>query len=46
MNIVEKSKAVMLAMGAAPVMWLMIGLSVLSVAIILERGYFFYSIRR
>lgn len=45
MNIVEKSKAVMLAMGAAPVMWLMIGLSVLSVAIILERGYFFYSIR-
>ncbi|MBL8716362.1 MAG: MotA/TolQ/ExbB proton channel family protein [Myxococcales bacterium] len=45
MNIVEKSKAVMLAMGAAPVMWLMIVLSVLSVAIILERGYFFYSIR-
>ncbi len=45
MNIVEKSKAVMLAMGAAPVMWLMIVLSVLSVAVILERGYFFYSIR-
>jgi biopolymer transport protein ExbB len=45
MKIVEKSKAVMLAMGAAPVMWLMIALSILSLAIILERGYFFYSIR-
>lgn len=45
MNIVAKSKAVMLAMGAAPVMWLMIVLSVLSLAIILERAYFFYSIR-
>ena len=45
MNIVAKSKAVMLAMGAAPVMYLMIVLSVLSLAIILERAYFFYSIR-
>ncbi len=45
MKIVEKSKAVMLAMGASPVMWLMIALSILSLAIILERGYFFYSIR-
>jgi biopolymer transport protein ExbB/TolQ len=45
MKIVEKSKAVMLAMGAAPVMWLMIGLSILSLAIILERAYFFYAIR-
>src|SRR5258708_5979345 len=45
MNIVAKSKAVMLAMGASPVMYLMIILSVLSLAIILERGYFFYSIR-
>ncbi|MBI2392567.1 MAG: MotA/TolQ/ExbB proton channel family protein [Deltaproteobacteria bacterium] len=45
MKIVEKSKAVMLAMGAGPVMWLMIALSILSLAIILERGYFFYSIR-
>jgi biopolymer transport protein ExbB/TolQ len=44
MNIVEKSKAVMLAMGAKPVMWLMIALSILSLAIILERAYFFYSI--
>lgn len=45
MNIVSKSKAVLLAMGASPVMYLMIGLSVLSLAIILERAYFFYSIR-
>ena len=45
MGIVAKSKAVMLAMGAAPVMYLMIVLSVLSLAIILERAYFFYSIR-
>jgi biopolymer transport protein ExbB len=34
----------MLAMGAAPVMWLMIGLSVISLALILERGWFFYSV--
>ena len=45
MNIVAKSKAVMLAMGAAPVMYLMVVLSILSLAIILERAYFFYSIR-
>ncbi len=45
MNIVAKSKAVMLAMGASPVMYLMIALSILSLAIILERAYFFYSIR-
>ena len=45
MNIVAKSKAVMLAMGAAPVMYLMIVLSILSLAIILERAYFFWSIR-
>ena len=44
-DIVAKSKAVMLAMGAQPIMYLMIMLSVLSLAIILERGYFFYSIR-
>ena len=44
-SIVSKSKAVMLAMGASPVMYLMIALSILSLAIILERGYFFYSIR-
>ncbi len=44
MNVVAKSKSLMLAMGAAPVMWLMIGLSVVSLALILERAWFFYSV--
>lgn len=44
-GIVAKSKAVMLAMGASPIMYLMIALSIISLAIILERSYFFYSIR-
>jgi biopolymer transport protein ExbB len=44
MNVVAKSKSLMLAMGAAPVMWLMIGLSVISLAVILERAWFFYSV--
>ncbi|MFI5300543.1 MAG: MotA/TolQ/ExbB proton channel family protein, partial [Polyangiales bacterium] len=44
MNIVAKSKAVMLAMGASPIMYLMIVLSVISLAVILERAYFFQSI--
>lgn len=30
MNIVSQSKSLMLAMGAAPVMWLMLGLSLSS----------------
>lgn len=37
MDIVQRSTAVLLAVGAAPVMYLMIGLSVLAVAIVLER---------
>jgi len=45
MNIVEKSKSLMLAMGASPIMYLMIALSVLSVAIILERTWFFRTIK-
>ena len=44
MNIVAKSKAVMLAMGAAPVMYLMIMLSILSLAIMLERAWLFWSL--
>ena len=44
MNVVAKSKALMLAMGAAPVMWLMIGLSIVSLAIVLERMWFFRTI--
>jgi biopolymer transport protein ExbB len=45
MNIVAKSKSIMLAMGAAPIMYLMIALSVISLAIILERTWFFASIK-
>ncbi|MBI2395582.1 MAG: MotA/TolQ/ExbB proton channel family protein [Deltaproteobacteria bacterium] len=44
MNVVAKSKTLMLAMGAAPVMWLMIALSIVSLAIVLERLWFFRAI--
>jgi biopolymer transport protein ExbB len=40
-NIVERSKQILLEVGATPIMYLMILLSVLSVAIIIERGWFF-----
>jgi biopolymer transport protein ExbB len=42
MNIVTQGKALMLALGAAPIMYLMLALSVVSLAIILERSWFFY----
>jgi biopolymer transport protein ExbB len=45
MNLVEWLQRIMVGFGAAWVMWLMLGLSVLSVAIILERGWFFWSLR-
>ena len=45
MNLVEWLKRIMVGFGAAWVMWFMLGLSVVSVAIMLERGWFFYSIR-
>jgi biopolymer transport protein ExbB len=41
MNIVEQSKDTLLSLGAAPIMYLMIALSVVSVAIIVERAWFF-----
>jgi biopolymer transport protein ExbB len=44
MDIVTQSKSLMLTMGAAPVMWLMIGLSLVSLSIIVERAWFFFSI--
>ena len=44
MDIVEKLKMLMLATGAAPVMWLLIALSVVSVAIVFERAWFFHQI--
>jgi biopolymer transport protein ExbB len=45
MNIVEWLQKIMVGFGAAWVMWLLIGLSVVSVTIILERAWFFWSIR-
>jgi biopolymer transport protein ExbB len=45
MNLIEWLQRIMVGFGAAWVMWLMIGLSVISVAIILERAWFFWSLR-
>ncbi len=43
MNIVERSKDILLQVGAAPVLYLMIVLSVMSIAVMLERAWFFVS---
>jgi biopolymer transport protein ExbB len=40
-NIVERSKQILLEVGATPVMYLMLALSVVSFAIMIERGWFF-----
>jgi biopolymer transport protein ExbB len=40
-NIVERSKQILLEVGATPIMYLMMLLSVVSVAIMIERGWFF-----
>lgn len=45
MNLVEWLQEIMVGFGAAWVMWLLIALSVVSVAIILERAWFFWSLR-
>jgi biopolymer transport protein ExbB len=45
MDIVQSLKVSMLSIGASPVMWLMLGLSVVSVAVMLERAIFFQRIR-
>lgn len=42
MNIVTQGKALMLAMGASPVMYLMIALSVVSVGIAIERAIYLF----
>jgi biopolymer transport protein ExbB len=42
MNIVERSKDILLDVGAAPILYLMIALSIVSIAIILERAWFFF----
>jgi biopolymer transport protein ExbB len=45
MKLIEWLQRIMVGFGAAWVMWLMLGLSVVSVAIILERAWFFWSLR-
>lgn len=45
MNLVEWLQKIMVGFGASWVMWLMLVLSVVSVAIILERAWFFWSLR-
>jgi biopolymer transport protein ExbB/TolQ len=45
MDIVTQAKLLMIYLGAAPVMWLMIALSLISTAIIAERALYFFSVR-
>jgi biopolymer transport protein ExbB len=45
MNLVEWLQKLMTNFGAGWVMWLMVALSVLSVAVMLERGWFYWSLR-
>ena len=42
MNLVENAKHLMVGTGAGWVLWLLLGLSVLSIAVILERAYVFW----
>jgi biopolymer transport protein ExbB len=44
-QIVQWLEQIMIGFGAGWVMWLMLGLSVISLAIILERAWFFYTLR-
>ncbi len=44
-NIVERSKHILLEVGATPILYLMIALSVVSVAIMIERAWFFTTVR-
>src|SRR5690606_27126522 len=45
MHLVEWLQRLMTSFGAGWVMWMLIGLSVVSVAIMLERGWFYWSLR-
>ena len=45
MNLVEWLQRLMSNFGAGWVMWLLVGLSVISVAIMLERGWFYWTLR-
>ena len=44
MNIVERSKVLLLDIGASPILYLMIALSVVSLAIMIERAWFFFRV--
>jgi biopolymer transport protein ExbB len=45
MNLVEWLQRLMTNFGAGWVMWLLVGLSIVSVGIMLERGWFYWSLR-
>jgi len=45
MNIVERTKLILLEVGASPILYLMLALSVVSVAIMVERSLFFFRAR-
>jgi len=45
MNLVEWLKGLMVGFGAGWVLWFLVALSVVSIAIILERAWFFFSLR-
>jgi biopolymer transport protein ExbB len=45
MNIVERSKLVLLHVGASPILYLMLALSVASIAVMLERAIFYARVR-
>jgi biopolymer transport protein ExbB len=45
MNIVDRVKSAMIGLGAGWVLWLMLGLSVISLAIMLERAWLYWSLR-
>lgn len=45
MNLVEWLLRLMVGVGSQWVMWLMIGLSIISVAVMLERAWFYWSLR-
>jgi biopolymer transport protein ExbB len=45
MNMVEHSKRLMTNFGSGWVIWLLLALSILSVAIMLERAWFYYTLR-
>src|SRR5262245_6102743 len=45
MDIIEPAKQSLLSFGTAPVIWLMVALSVVSLGVMLERAFFFARVR-